>query len=409
MRYLQALIAASLIAFFAFALIIDRAAGVLYGALILTSLAALLSRSKPENLSFTELLRCYWPLILALAAPLFAVLANEMSRGHFSGRNMDAPLRLALFPLALWAVWLLPIARLRQLQWAFVAGAVLSAIKIYLLSHNGQDRYVTDFIPITIFIEMGMLLGVYALLSIAWNARGNTLSIALKLVAAIAILYGSYISQSRGAWVTIPLFAAIALVACNSMKTKTKLAIAAALVVTIALAGGNATKLRERVEVARNDIQQYLQKSNVDTSIGIRFQLWRGSMVIFSEHPIFGVGVDRYRDALKDLAARKIISPTASTYAHSHNEMLFAMARLGLVGLAAMLALLLVPATYFARDLRHADGQVRASACMGLSLCTGLLLLGFTDVVFLWWEVFPFYSLSIASFIAFAAKRKAKA
>jgi O-antigen ligase len=46
---------------------------------------------------------------------------------------------------------------------------------------------------------------------------------------------------------------------------------------------------------------------------------------------------------------------------------------------------------------------------MGLSLCLGLMVLGFTDVVFLWWEVFPFYSLGIASFIAFAAKRKAKA
>jgi O-antigen ligase len=164
--------------------------------------------------------------------------------------------------------------------------------------------------------------------------------------------------------------------------------------------------IQERIRLAQEDVQQYVQGTNADTSIGIRFQLWRGSLVIFREHPIFGVGVDKYRSALRDLAERRIISPQASTFVHSHNEALFTMARLGTVGLLALLALYLVPASYFARDLRHHDRQVRAAAGMGMSLCLGILVLGLTDVVFLWWEVFPFYALGIASFIALIAKRK---
>jgi hypothetical protein len=32
--------------------------------------------------------------------------------------------------------------------------------------------------------------------------------------------------------------------------------------------------------------------------------------------------------------------------------------------------------------------------------------LGLTDVVFLWWEIFPFYSISIALFLAYITRRK---
>ncbi len=52
-----------------------------------------------------------------------------------------------------------------------------------------------------------------------------------------------------------------------------------------------ATLVKERIDVARTDIQQYMSGTNADTSIGFRFQLWQGSVVIFREHPIFGVGV----------------------------------------------------------------------------------------------------------------------
>jgi O-antigen ligase len=36
------------------------------------------------------------------------------------------------------------------------------------------------------------------------------------------------------------------------------------------------------------------------------------------------------------------------------------------------------------------------------------MTLGLTDVVFLWWEIFPFYSISIAMFLAFILHRKAE-
>jgi O-antigen ligase len=281
----------------------------------------------------------------------------------------------------------------------------LSTIKIQALSHGGQNRYLTDFIPITIFIEMALVLGTCGLFSLAWNSRQNKVQIVIKVLAAAAILYGSYISQSRGAWITIPLFGGIALFSSGILPKGRKLAVAVVIAFVLVAAMSQARLVKDRIADARNDIEQYVAGSK-DTSIGFRFQLWHGSVVIFREHPVFGVGVEAYRDALADLAKRKIITPSAAVFAHSHNEFLFNAARLGLFGIAALLALYLVPACYFARDLRHRDKEVRAAACMGASLCGGIFVLGLTDVVFLWWEVFPFYAVSIATFISFIDQKK---
>ncbi|GAB3087681.1 hypothetical protein GCM10027081_03350 [Cupriavidus yeoncheonensis] len=396
-----------LAAFYVLALIVDRAAGVLYGLLIVLGLAVLIYRWKSQKRLFADQIRRYWPLALAMAAPMLAVIANEISRLQFSGRSIDAPSRLALFALVLWTVSRTPLRYLRHLQWAFVVGAILSTIKIHVLSHGGQDRYLTDFIPITIFIEMAMVLGTYGLFSIAWNSRQNKTQIAIKVLAAAAILYGSYLSQSRGAWITIPLFSGIALYSSGILPKGRKLAVAVVIAFALIAAMSQARLVKDRIADARNDIEQYVTGSNVETSIGFRFQLWHGSVVIFREHPVFGVGADKYRDALADLANRKIITPSAAIFAHSHNEFLFNAAKLGLFGIAALLALYLVPAYYFVRDLRHRDKEVRAAACMGASLCGGIFVLGLTDVVFLWWEVFPFYAVGIATFLSFIDKKKA--
>jgi len=406
-RVLARLAAVVLAAFYILALIVDRAAGVLYGLLIVLGLAVLLYRWKSQSRLFFAQARRYWPLAIAMAAPMMAVMANEISRQQFSIRSIDAPSRLALFALVLWTVSHVPLRYLRHLQWAFVAGAILSTIKIQVLSHGGQERYLTDFIPITIFIEMAMVLGTYGLFSLGWKSQQTKTEIVIKILAASAILYGSYISQSRGAWITIPLFGGIAVFSSGVLPKGRKLAMTIVVALVLVAAMSQAKLFKDRIADARNDIDQYVSGTNVETSIGFRFQLWQGSVVIFHEHPVFGVGVDRYRDALADLANRKIITPAAAVFAHSHNEFLFNAARLGLFGIAALLALYLVPAYYFVRDLRHRDKEVRAAACMGASLCGGIFVLGLTDVVFLWWEVFPFYAVGIATFLSFIDRKKA--
>jgi O-antigen ligase len=405
-------VAAALLAFYVLALILDRAAGVIYGVLALCGLLTIVYGRTGSGKTWWQTAKHFWPLNLAMAAPLIAVLAHQVSTGHFASRSADSPSRLALYPLIFCAVSFVPLRYLRQVQCAFVAGAFLSAIKMYVLTQGGKDRYGTDFIPIIIFSEMALLLGMFAALSIAWKSRYRVPAISVKLAATGAVMYAAYISQSRGPWLTIPVFGLIVFASAKGLRRIDKILISAIVCAVVTVGVGSyfesGSIVRERIAAARSNIQEYADGKNVDTSLGIRFQLWRGSWILFKENPIFGVGVENYPLALKDLAARNIISPTAATLPHSHNDVLFMMAKLGLFGLVAILMIYFVPICYFARDVRNSDKEIRSVAAMGLALVLGIMTLGLTDVVFLWWEIFPFYSISIAMFLAFILHRKAE-
>ncbi|RXZ33834.1 O-antigen ligase family protein [Oxalobacteraceae bacterium CAVE-383] len=407
MHYLQRPIAIALAAFYVLALVLDRAAGVIFALLALAGLAAIGLRAIASGKSFGQMMKAYWPLHLAMAAPLIAVLCNQAASGRFAGRSIDLPLRLALFALVFWAIVQVPYRYLKHLQWAFAVGAFGAALKIHLLTGGGDHRYATDFIPIGIFAEMGLLLGIFSAFALVrWNAPGRKWAILLGLTGACAGVYTAYLSGSRGTWVTIPFFALIACISARHLSHRHKSLIAALCIAALSASFFYGKIAEERVLEIRSDIQGYEQGTVLDSSIGTRFQLWKGSWILFKEHPVFGVGPENYRAALHELSTRNIITPDAAGFAHSHNEILFMMVKLGAFGLLAILAVYFVPMFYFGRDLRHDDREVRGAAAMGMALCAGIALLGLTDVAFLWWEIFPFYAIGVALFLACMIKRK---
>ena len=407
MQYLAPLIATALASFYVLALILDRAAGALFGVLVLLSLITIISQRRIDGKSFWQMARQYWPLSLAMLSPLIAVIANQLASGNFSGRSIDQASRLAFFSLIFWGLQLVPLKSLRHMQWAFILGAFLSGIKMYVLTDNGINQYGTDFIPINIFAEFALLLGVFSVFSIAWNAPREKLLILLKLLACGIVVYGAYISRERGSWLTIPVFGAIAYyLMAKKIQRKHKVLMVVVIVIALGAISQFGSIMRMRFENAQSDIKHYLQGTDINTSIGIRFQLWRGSWLLFKENPVFGVDAEGYPKALEELEARKIISPESARHPHSHNEVLFMLARFGLFGLAAILAVYFVPICYFVRRIRDNDKEVRSVAAMGLALCLGVLVLGLTDVVFLWWEAFPFYALSVALLLTYIKKRK---
>ncbi|MEO6919977.1 MAG: O-antigen ligase family protein [Collimonas sp.] len=406
MRYSKLLVTALLIAFYILALVVDRSAGVIYGLLLLFGLVFLASGKNPDDKSFIQLLKKYWPLHLAMCAWLIAVFANQIGSGHFLGRTYDPPFRLAMFIMVFWVMSFLPIKYLKHVQWAWVIGAFLSAIKIHVLTGGGAMRYGSDFIPIIIFGELTLLLGVFSVLSIVWNKPENKVAIFFKIAALCAGLYAAYLSQSRGVWLTILVFVVIALLVTKNIRSSYKLSVVISFMIFLGAVSYFGDIVKERVLVGESDLTQYSVGKNVDTSLGIRLQLWRGSWILFTEHPLTGVGVEGFPMALEDLSRRNIISPLSATFPHSHNEILFMMSKLGLFGLFAILALYCTPAYYFFRSIRDNDPEIRYVAAMGLALCFGFFTLGLVDVVFLWWEIYPYYTISIAFFLIYIMKKK---
>ena len=406
MNYMKLPVIILVTLFYALALVVDRSAGVLYTLLLLVALTAIVVRAKPEGKSFICLVKEYWPLMLAMAAPLIAVFIRQLVMGTFSHRSYDSQSRLAMFTLVFWVMLLVPLKHIRWVQLGWVVGVLLSAVKIYELTKGGNTRYSTDFLPIITFAELILLMAVFTAFSISWDKSRAKLLAGLKLLILGVGMYAAYLSQSRGVWATIPVFAIIACISVKSVSTKHKIGVAVLFAVCLGALFCHSDILKERVDVAESDIHQYLTGSKLDTSLGTRFQLWHGSWILFKENPLVGVGMEGFRDAIEELAERDIITAGSAAYAHSHNEILFMMVRLGVFGLAAILAVYFVPAFYFFREMRHPDHEIRAAASMGAAVSLGFFTLGLVDVVFLWWESYPYYAISIALFLAYIIKRK---
>ena len=116
---------------------------------------------------------------------------------------------------------------------------------------------------------------------------------------------------------------------------------AATLVGAIVVAGCYPYLVKPRLMEAYNDITQYVSGENRATSIGTRFELWRGSVRVFEQSPITGGGYQQRAEILGEAVAQHQLDPVASHYSsvNMHNEMLEELSLRGAVGGVLLLCL----------------------------------------------------------------------
>jgi len=398
----------SLFIFFLFSLVIGKTSNFSFYLLILVAFLHVAHIIKKKDFALFHAYKQYgWVYLAAIGMPL-AILIHDVVEHSFQIRSYDIPSRLALIGLLTLGAISLSSRKIKSIRWAFMIGVLLATIKLAIVTDDGAVRMaVVDFISIIALSQLTLLLAIFAVFSIIWSERKNFLMTFVLGMTGLVGLYNIYISQTRGAWIAIPIFVLLLCIVFFKNERKFK-CISWAFVLIVALAGSFSTTtiVRHRVGQAISDLHQYADKENIDTSIGTRLQLWKASWILFSENPIIGVGVDKFKASLKDLAAREIITNDAATFPHSHNELLFNMATLGIFGLIGVVVTYFVPLYYFAKEMRHADREVVAAAAMGISLCLGYFIFGLVDVMFMWRICDIFYSMSIAIFLAFIIRKK---
>lgn len=398
----------SVFAFFSLALIIGKTGNFSFYLLMLAALTHAVYAVKQRDFGILGEWKKYRWVYVSAAGIALAILAHEIAGSNVRIRSYDVPSRLAFLALLTWGALSLSTRQMKSLRWAFPIGVLLATIKLVKTTSFGDMRIaVIDFTPIIAFSELALLLAIFAVFSIVWSDRRSTLATVVLGFTGLVGLYNIYISQTRGAWIAIPIFIVLICIVFskNARSLKT---VAWSLILIIALGGafGTTDLVRKRVDQAVSDIHQYTDNNNSNTSVGIRFQLWKASWILFAENPVFGVGRDKFEGSLKTMAESGVITAEASTYPHSHNEVLFNMTTFGLFGLLGILATYFVPLYYFARDMRHVDREIAATAAMGVSLCIGYFIFGLVDVMFMWRICDIFYSLSIAFFLAFIIRKK---
>lgn len=397
----------AILLFPALSLALHNAGNVCLFLLLMFSIIAAAFRYKPMQISFGKLLKDYWQLHLAMVSLVIAVFLNQFSTGQFAVKYYDTAFRIALFTPVLWIILAVPLNYLKKIQWAFIVGVFAALAKAYLLTDGGMIRpFNMGFLATIPFSGIALLFGAIAIVSIGWTEHSAKLVIGLKILAGLAGVYVTILSQTRGSWIAIPVFITGIFVFAKNVRLRYRVTVLVLVLIFLVAAGTFSGVVQSRLADAKSDIALYVDRENADTSLGVRLQLWRASWELFKANPAFGVGRENFNDGLEALSARTIISPTATSFSHSHNEILFNMAILGTFGLLGILSIYFVPAYYFVRELGHPDRELRTAAAMGLTVCLGFFIFGLTDMMFFWNVAGGIYSMSVATFFACVIKRK---
>ena len=339
---------------------------------------------------------------------LIASFSNQLASDHFHSYAFDLPARLATFVLLFWLFLQIPSNLLRRVKWSWVAAAIFYAFIIYRETEGGKIRNGNiNSQSIIYYSELVFLMGIFAVLSIGWNKATSALTKLVALLAGLCGLFAVYFLQTRGAWLAIPVFSFLIVSTQFHGRWNQPKLVFSVLMIGALLGFFSKTEIvQDRIEQGHQEITEFLNKKNQDTSVGVRLQLWEGSWEMFKEHPLFGIGKEQFPAELQNLSKRGIISSLSAIAPHSHNEILYSMATLGIVGLLGLLLTYIVPAVYFIRYIQIPDQQIRSTAAMGLSLVLGFFIFGLVDVIFFWKICTIFYSIALALFMALAEHRK---
>lgn len=319
---------------------------------------------------------------IILTLVVYGVVVGGLSIMDLGAKGFDRPLRFLLaIPV------LLLILRFPPRQAWLWSGLSLGAIgaggwALWQRFGNGIERVGGYLHPIQ-FGNLSMLMGVLCLAGLGWAVlqRQRVIWVVLLLLGALLGMLGSLMSGSRGGWVGLPV---IGYVLYRGFGRQLPLALkvsVAGLVVTLATLVFvlPQTGVQQRVNSAISDISLYVSGEESNTSLGLRFEMWRGASQLIIQRPLLGWGESGYEAAMLNLGQQHSISPVAAQFGHAHNEFIDALAKRGVVGLAVLVMLYMVPLKMFASGVVHENLQIRTLAVAGTLLPVAFIDFGLSQ------------------------------
>lgn len=232
------------------------------------------------------------------------------------------------------------------------------------------------------FGNLALLLGVMALCGWFVPSRQQNLWRGWLLAGFLGGLFASFLSGSRGGWLALILIAGVFLV---------YLAVAGywrgvLVVALIGIASGVAAlqipqlHIKERVLLAKHEVDIYSSANIANTSVGARLQMWQFGWSLYRAKPLFGWTQLGYMTEKKKEIDAKHLDPIQAEFNHPHNELLDAASKRGIVGLIILLLAYAGPFIAFAYKFKsNAHMETRAICMAGMLIPIAYVGYGLTQ------------------------------
>jgi O-antigen ligase len=328
-----------------------------------------------------------WGIVLHVVLAVASVLLTGMEP-----RFLENPLK-ALLMLPLVGLMVIGRPKADWFWYGLFAGTVGAAV-IACYQRFGLDHPRAEGFHMAImFGDIAMAMALMSLASIPRFA-GTRLAL-LPLLSFIAGVAASILSGTRGGWMALVLsFIPLYTYGRHAAGKRVVLVGLAGIILLAGAAFIPELGVRERFTAVVTDITEY-RAGNSDTSIGLRFENWKGGAIMFMEHPLTGIGRANYEAGINELVERNVLPPETKGLRHAHNELLNAFATQGIIGGLAMVFLYAAPFYFFMRRLRE-EPDSRPYALAGLLLVLAYVDFGLTQVLFSHHIGSAFYVIAIS-------------
>lgn len=352
-----------------------------------------------------------WGALLALLGIALAVLDFRARRAQpFDHADLQPAIAVSVFPLyqtlmvLFWGgpphlfewtwhlFYALPIAflarRLKPNPAALPIGLSIGAIAAFALAllqvvSQEMDR-ARGYWHMLVFGNLALTAGLLPLLCLEARWFHERFQ-ALAIVGALSGLMASLLSGSRGGWLALPLFWLIwwrsrrPRVGGHAPPDRRMLALLVVCAAAMTVVFG--PFVAKRFQQAGQDIAAY-RAGKIETSLGMRFEMWSAALDMSLEHPLTGVGPWRFGAALAERVEQGSLPRALLEFEHAHNEFLNLLATQGLPGLLAFLVGYGGLALYFLRQRRVRRNREAPLASMGLAMVGMFTIFGLSEVMF---------------------------
>ncbi|MDQ1362223.1 MAG: O-antigen ligase [Pseudomonadota bacterium] len=267
----------------------------------------------------------------------------------------------------------------RAALWSgLAAGALVSAVvAIYdVAGPYHMERAMGINHPI-IFGDLALLMGVMAMGGLTWFRKQSRWHVLIPVLALVAGLLASFLSQSRGGWVALPVLALLFVWHFGVHVARWKILAGMALLLVFVTGiyfvpqSGVRNTINTTIMHVDNYVNSDVSAPDRATSIGSRFEMWRASWILFIEHPVLGVGWGKYQEETQTLVNRGLINQAAADYPHPHNQFLSSLVNGGMAGLVGILVLFIIMFLIFLRVIKNGAEETSDKSHIAF---TGLLL-----------------------------------
>ena len=368
--------------FFAIALIVPS--GYSLGAALLF-LAALYTcrRTALHRLELEDRLIVFALAIFFVSYGLGALL-NNLNGGEF-----DKSSRF------LFAALTLPFLRVFSPKpGCFWSGLAIGAISAGMFASwqvlvEGEYR-AGGFMNMIQFGNISILFGLLCLSGMGWVImlphNGKFFWLMLLIAGVILGVTGSILSGSRGSWLALPL--AVGMIcygfADQLKRSQTVLVCITAISIIVGVCFIPQTGIQERVSLAVRETAAYFDSGDASSSVGARFELWRAAYHIGMEKPLLGWSdKEAYQQEKARWVEQGWLDSFIIPFSHPHNDFLYVWVRRGLLGVASLLMLYILPLWLFIKEFRSVDGEIRCYAISGVVLVLSYMTFGLTNATFI--------------------------